>query len=428
MPSKIQAEVMRDGAPAQPRAASSPLTHGFRALRVRNYRLFWIGQLISLIGTWMQGTAQAWLVLQLTNSPLELGKVTTFQTLPIMAFSLFGGAIADRLPKYRLVLGTQIVALLQAAIFGLLVGTGHIRLWYIYILALVLGLINAIDTPTRQSFVSELVGRDDLPSAVALNSVLFNSARIIGPVIAGLLIANFGIAPAFYINAASFIGVIAGLLLMDRALFRPAPPRAQTSILRGVREGLSYAWRTPAVLLVLIVVACIGTFGYNFNVVLPLLAGFVLHTDATGFGVLSACLGIGSLLGALTTAYTRQITMRRLLIGSGAFSLVFAALAVSPYFALSTVLLVALGFAGITFATSANTLLQLTVPDALRGRVMSLYILLFAGSTPVGGMLIGVLSTRIGVSMTLLLCGGLCLLGVLAVVAYRQRLAARAAD
>jgi MFS family permease len=425
MTSKIQAEAVRDSAPAQSRAAS--MTHGFRALRVRNYRLFWIGQLISLIGTWMQGTAQAWLVLQLTNSPLELGKVTTFQTLPIMAFSLFGGAIADRLPKYRLVLGTQIVALIQAAVFGLLVGTDHIKLWYIYVLALVLGLINAIDTPTRQSFVSELVGRDNLPSAVALNSVLFNSARIIGPVIAGLLIAQFGIAPAFYINAASFIGVITGLLLMDRSLFRPAPPRAQTSILRGVREGLSYAWRTPAVLLVLIVVACIGTFGYNFNVVLPLLAGFVLHTDATGFGVLSACLGVGSLLGALTTAYTRQVTMRRLLIGSGAFSLVFAALAVSPYFGLSTVLLVALGFAGITFATSANTLLQLTVPDALRGRVMSLYILLFAGSTPIGGMLIGVLSTRIGVSATLLLCGGLCLLGVLAVVGYRLRLAARAA-
>jgi MFS family permease len=424
MTSKIQAEAVRDSLPAQSRAAS--MTHGFRALRVRNYRLFWIGQLISLIGTWMQGTAQAWLVLQLTNSPLELGKVTTFQTLPIMVFSLFGGAIADRMPKYRLVLGTQIVALIQAAIFGLLVGTDHIRLWYIYVLALVLGLINAIDTPTRQSFVSELVGRDDLPSAVALNSVLFNSARIIGPVIAGLLIAQFGIAPAFYINAASFIGVITGLLMMDRSLFRPAPPRAQTSILRGVREGLSYAWRTPAVLLVLIVVACIGTFGYNFNVVLPLLAGFVLHTDATGFGVLSACLGVGSLLGALTTAYS-QVSMRRLLIGSGAFSLVFAALAVSPYFGLSTVLLVALGFAGITFATSANTLIQLTVPDALRGRVMSLYILLFAGSTPIGGMLIGVLSTRIGVSATLLLCGGLCLIGVLAVVGYRLRLADRAA-
>ncbi|HYF65446.1 MAG TPA: MFS transporter [Herpetosiphonaceae bacterium] len=417
MASKPHAEATR---------APGGMTHGFRALRVRNYRLFWIGQLISLIGTWMQGTAQAWLVLKLTNSPLALGVVTTFQTLPIMALSLFGGAIADRMPKYRLVLGTQLVALFQAAVFGLLVATDHIRLPYIYGLALLLGVINAIDTPTRQSFVSELVGREDLPSAVALNSVLFNSARIVGPVIAGVLIARLGIAPAFYINAASFLGVISGLLLMDRTAFRAAPPKTSDSILRGVKEGLAYAWRTPAVLLVLVVVACIGTFGYNFNVVLPLLAGFVLHTDATGFGLLSACLGAGSLLGALTTAYTRQVTMRRLLVGSGAFSLIFIAVAVSPSFALSTALLVGLGFAGITFATTANTLLQLTVPDALRGRVMSLYILLFAGSTPIGGMLIGTLSTTIGVSPTLALCGGLCLLGVLAVVLYRRRLAASA--
>jgi len=417
MTTKLQ-EPAREG-------ASTTLTHGFRALRARNYRLFWIGQLISLTGTWMQGTAQAWLVLQLTQSPLALGVVTTFQTLPIMALSLFGGAIADRLPKYRLVLGTQTIALLQAVIFGVLVATDTLQLWHIYGLALVLGVINAIDTPTRQSFVVELVGRDDLPSAIALNSILFNSARIVGPVLAGLLISQLGIAPAFYINAASFLGVITALLLMDRSTFRPKPPRATTSILRGVWEGLTYAWRTPSVLLILIVVACIGTFGYNFNVVLPLLAGFVLHTDATGFGLLSACLGAGSLLGALTTAYTKVVTMRRLLLGAGIFSLVFAALAVSPFFGLSALLLVALGFAGITFATSANTLLQLTVPDALRGRVMSLYILLFAGSTPIGGMLIGVLSTTIGVSATLALCAGLCLIGVLAVVTYRQRLAAQ---
>ncbi len=421
MTSKPHVEATHDG--AQPERPPGGLTHGFRALRSRNYRLFWIGQLISLVGTWMQGTAQAWLVLQMTQSPLALGIVTTFQTLPIMALALFGGAIADRLPKYRLVLGTQTVALVQALIFGVLVATNQLQLWHIYGLALVLGIINAIDTPTRQSFVVELVGRADLPSAVALNSILFNSARIVGPVLAGVLIAQLGIAPAFYINAASFLGVITALLLMDRSAFRAQPPRATTSILRGVWEGLTYAWRTPAVLLVLIVVACIGTFGYNFNVVLPLLAGFVLHTDATGFGLLSACLGVGSLLGALTTAYTKVVTMRRLLLGSGAFSLVFIALAASPFFALSALLLVALGFAGITFATSANTLLQLTVPDALRGRVMSLYILLFAGSTPIGGMLIGVLSTTIGVSATLALCGGLCLIGVLAVVTYRQRLA-----
>jgi MFS family permease len=396
------------------------LRSGFRALRNRNYRLFWLGQLVSLTGSWMQTTAQAWLVLQLTQSPFALGLVTTLQFLPIMLLSLFGGVIADRVPKYRLILTTQTAALLQAAAFGTLVGLGVIELWQVYVLATIQGIITAVDNPTRQAFVAELVDREQMSNAVALNSMLFNAARIVGPALAGVIIARIGIAPALYINAASFVGVIGGLLLMDRGAFRGGDVRSSGPVLTRLLEGLSYSWRTPRVLLIMIVVAAIGTFGYNFSVVLPLLAGFVLRTDAEGFGALSAFLGLGSLLAALFTAYTRQVTLRRLLLGSGAFSVLLACVALSTNFALSSILLVALGFAGITFATSANTLLQLTVPDELRGRVMSLYVLLFAGSTPIGGFLIGTLSDRIGVSETLLICAALCGLGVGVGVLFRR--------
>jgi MFS family permease len=402
--------------------ALSGLMQGFRALRVRNYRLFWFGQLISLTGSWMQTTAQAWLVLQLTQSPFALGLVTTLQFLPIMLLSLVGGVLIDRLPKHRIVLITQVLALVQATIFGVLVGTGAVQLWHVYILAAFQGMINAFDNPARQAFVPELVGRDYLVNAIALNSMLFNGARIVGPAIAGIVIAQFGIAPVLYLNATSFIAVIAGLLMMDTArFFLPAQRRAAVALGRQVAEGLGYVWRTAPVLQIMLVVAAIGTFGYNFSVVLPLLAGFVLHTDAAGFGSLSAFLGLGSLLAAITTAYTRQVTVQRLLIGSAAFSLLLAAVAFSTTFALSAALLVALGFAGITFATTANTLLQLIVPDELRGRVMSLYILLFAGSTPIGGFLIGSLSDTIGVSWTLLVCAGLCLAGVIGARLYQLR-------
>ena len=397
------------------------LTRGFQALDVRNYRLFWIGQLISLTGTWMQTTAQAWLVIQLTKSPFALGLVTTLQFLPIMLLSLVGGVITDRMPKHRLLTVTQTLALIQAAIFGTLVALGVIQLWHIYLLALIQGTINAIDNPSRQAFVPELVGREYLVNAVALNSMLFNGARIIGPALAGVVIARIGIAPTLFLNALSFVAVIAGLLMMDPSQFFAGPRQAAGPVRQRLVEGLSYVWRTPEVLLIMLVVAAIGTFGYNFSVVLPLLAGFVLHTSATGFGGLSAFLGIGSLLAAVTTAYARKVTARRLLIGSACFSILLAAVAFSTNFTLSAALLVALGFAGIIFATTANTLLQLTVPDVLRGRVMSLYILLFAGSTPIGGFLIGTLSNIIGVSWTLFVCAVLCLVGVLGAVVYRWR-------
>ncbi|WP_026370333.1 MFS transporter [Kallotenue papyrolyticum] len=392
-----------------------PFSHGFRALRVRNYRLYWSGQLISMTGSWMQTTAQAWLVLQLApESPLALSLVTVLQFLPVLLLSLFGGAIADLFPKRRLLLVTQSIAMARAFVFGLLVASGLIQIWQVYLLALLQGLINAVDNPTRQAFAVELVGRETVVNAVALNSVTFNLARVLGPALAGVMIAHLGVAPVLFINAISFLAVIIGLLLMNPAQFFAAPRETEGRLLARVWEGLSYAWRTPQVLAVLLIVAIIGTFGYNLTLLVPLIAGFVLHTDAAGFGTLSACLGLGSVAAALLTAYAQRVTMQRVAVGAGAFSLILGGLALSTSFPLSALLLTALGLAGITFSTSANTLIQVIVPDHLRGRVMSLYVLLFAGSTPIGSLFIGTLSNHIGVTPTLLICAAICLLGVLA--------------
>lgn len=393
---------------------------GFRALEIRNYRLLWLGQLVSLTGTWMQTTAQAWLVLQLTSSPFALGMVTVLQFLPMLLLSLPGGAIADRAPKHRLLIGANVVAMTGATIFATLVALDVIQLWHVYVLVTIQGIVNAIDQPTRQAFVVDLVGREQVGNAVALNSVLFNGSRVVGPAAAGMVIAAAGIAPTLFLNAASFVAALAGLLLMDRSAFREGAKRSDGAIGERVREGVRYIWNTPRVRLVMIVVASIGTFGYNFSVVLPLIAGFVLHTEAAGFGALASFLGLGSLVAAIYAAFTREVTLRRLLIGAGSFSVLLAGVALSRVYALSAVLLVALGFAGVTFGTSANTLIQLMVPDALRGRVMGIYILLFAGSTPVGALLIGASSNVIGVPATILACAVLCAAGVVGALLYMR--------
>jgi MFS family permease len=394
---------------------------GFRALHNRNYRLFWSSQLISASGTWMQTTAQAWLVLKLTDSPFLLGLVTTLQFLPVTLLSLYGGVLADRLWKHRALLFTQSALMIQAVVFGTLVATDNIRLWHVYILAVWQGMITAVDNPTRQAFVVEMVGREDLSNAIALNSMAFNTARIMGPSLAGVIIDQIGIAPALILNAVSFVPVLGALLLMRLSELHIAPPSATGSTISQVKAGLSYAWHTPAVLSILIVVGAIGTFGYNFSIVLPLLAKYVLHTSATGFGSLGSFLGFGSLVSAIVTAYTVHMTMRRLLTGAGAFSVLFGALALSHLFLLSAALLVALGFAGIIFATASNTLLQLNSPDALRGRIMSVYVLLFMGSTPVGGFVIGTLSDALDVSTALFICATLCLTGVVVAVFYHRK-------
>src|SRR5258708_16554598 len=268
-----------------------------------------------------------------------------------------------------------------------------------------------------------MVGREDLFNAIALNSMVFNGARIMGPALAGLVIKLIGIAPTLFLNAVSFVPVIIALFMMDPSALYPPPPTTQGSMIEKLKEGLSYSWRTPSILLVLIVVGAIGTFGYNFSVVIPLLAYSVLKTDEFGFGLLGSFLGFGSLVGAIAIAYMHRVTLRRLFIGSGAFSIIFGAVALSRSFWLSGLLLVVLGFSGILFSPTSNTLLQLNTSDALRGRVMSINVLLFAGSTPIGGFLVGTLSQLLSVPIALLVCAVLCLLGVIVALAYQRKIA-----
>lgn len=393
----------------------------FQAFQSYNYRLFWFGQLISLTGSWMQTTGQAWLVLRLTNSPFAIGLVTALQTLPILLFSLFGGVLADRVPKRQFLMFTQIVAGLQALVLAMLVSSQRVQLWHIYGLALLLGTVNAFDNPTRQAFVVEMVGRETLSNAIALNSSLFNAARIVGPAVGGVLIGTLGLADAFYANAISFVAVILALWAMRPEQFFAVPAPVRGNVFTQVGEGLTYVWQTPTAFAVIIMMAVLGVFGYNFSVTLPLIAEFVLHTDAIGFGSLTAFMGVGSLLGALALAYYSRATYPLLLLSSAIFALFLFILALASYLPVTAGVLVLLGLASIAYTATSNTLLQLNTPDHLRGRVMSIYFLLFAGSTPIGGFITGAVANYIGVPETILIEALLCAVGVALGVYYYNR-------
>ena len=391
----------------------------FRALRTRNYRLYYTGQAISLSGTWMQSIAQAWLVLQITDSKVALGTVTMLQFLPITVFVLFAGVIADRVPKRRFIFFTQGLAMAQAIALTALVWSGQVQLWHVYLLASVLGLANAFEQPARQAFVVEMVGKDDLINAVALNSGMFNAARMVGPGIGGFVIAAFGVKGAFLLNAISFVPVIAALAMMRSAeFFTDRTPRARGNPISELREGLAYAFHTPSVLLIVIVLVFVGTFGYNFLVMLPLIDRYVLHGGSIAFGFLTAALGFGAVVSALFIAGRERATMRTLFIGGFCFAALIGAVAVSQWLALTLVLLVFVGIASTAFQATTNTSMQLTAPDHLRGRLMALYMLLFAGSTPVGGFLTGLMAEHLGVSAAVGICASLSMVGVLAGALY----------
>jgi MFS family permease len=401
----------------------SSLTRTFRALAHRNYRLFWFGQLISQTGTWMRTTANSWLVLQLTGSALALGAITAMQFLPILLFSLFGGVLADRLPKRQTLLVTQSVMCIQGAIVAALTATGQIQMIHLYVLTGILGCALAIDNPTRQAFVSELVGPDDLPNAVALNSSVFNATRIIGPSVAGVLIAATGLAWPFAINAASYIAVLVMLLMMRPEQLFLGKRRARSGVFREIGEGVGYIVRTPDALLICLLMGILGLFGYNFTVVLPLIARDVLDTGPAGFGALTSAMGLGSLIAALGIAYHGKATRRTLILGAAGFSVLLGASVLSPLWLLTAPLMVALGLCSIIFTATANTRLQLLAPPELRGRVMSIYMLLFGGTTPLGGLLVGGLAQRQGIQRAQIEVAIVCLLGVVLGVyyAYRQR-------
>ncbi len=403
------------------------LLRTFIALRHRNFRLFWFGQLISLIGTWMQSIGQAWLVLQLTHSAWLLGVVGALQFLPVMLFSLFGGVLADRFPKRGVLLFTQSFAMLQAAVLWILVASGKVQIWEVLVLASLLGLTNSVDMPTRQAFVVEMVGREDLPNAIALNSSVFNMARVVGPGLGGLIIAILGIAPLFLLNAISFVPVIVGLALIRinelHALPKQAITRGETSkqsTLQSLREGLEYVLHTPSVLLIIAVVGIISLFGINFNVILPLFATDVLNSGAMGFGFLSAAFGLGSLISALWLAWgNRKPSVQYLLIAAMAFCILEILFALSHLYMISLILIAAVGFTMIAFSANSNTALQTVTPDHLRGRVMSVYMVVFAGSVPLGNLFTGGLAHFYGASISLLV--GACLSLVAAVVGWILR-------
>ena len=387
---------------------SKGLLRGFISLRQRNFRLFWFGQMISSMGTWMQSIGQAWLVLQLTHSPWQLGLIGALQLLPVLLFSILGGVLADRWPRRSVLLVTQSAALLQALLIWLLVVTGTVQLWHLYILALLLGLTRCLDGPARQAFVVELVGREDLANAVALNFSLTNLARVIGPALGGIIIAISGVTLLFLLNAFSFIAVLAALVLIRSSELHaqvPQPPGEQQKTWHSLREGLNYVWRTPVVLLTIVVVGLVLLFGSNFNVFLPLFATDVLHVGATGFGFLSAAIGLGSLISALWLAWSNlRPTIQRLLIGTLTFGVLEVIFALSRLYPLSLVLITSVGFAENAFAAQAITTLQTVTPNHLRGRVMSIYILFFDGSVPLGYMLAGWLASLYGASLAMLIC------------------------
>jgi MFS family permease len=408
-----------------PSQQAKGLLRAFVALRHRNYRLFFFGQMISLIGTWMQTTGQAWLVLELTHSAWQLGLVGAIQFLPVLLFSIFGGVFADRWPKRRVLLCTQSAAMVQATILWILVASGHVQIWQVYVLALMLGLTNCLDMPTRQAFVVEMVGREDLPNAVALNSSIFNMARIVGPGIAGLVIAVSGVTALFLLNALSFIAVIAGLALINvnelhAQVTKLAEQGKPQKTWQSLGEGIAYILRTPSVLLVILVVGLISLFGINFNVVLPLFATEVLNVGSIGFGFLSSAFGIGSLISALWLAWgNKRPDIHRLLAASLIFCVLLAFFAISHIYPLSLVLIAATGFSQIAFTALANTTLQTVAPDHLRGRVMSVYMVFFAGSVPLGNLLVGWLSGLYGASIALFICAMLSL--IVAVAGWLRR-------
>jgi MFS family permease len=361
----------------------------FSSLRKhRNYRLFFSGQIVSVSGTWMQDTALPWLILLLTHSPVYVGLLVFARYAPFMLFGLFSGALADRFDNRRVVIVTQTSSMLVAAVLAVLAFAGVDRVWPYFVLAFLGGAALVFDAPNRHALTFQLVGRDELPNAVALNSSLFNAGRVVGPAVGGLLIAAVGVGWCFAVNAASFLAVLAGLLMM-----RPGelffPERATAKTRAAIREGLAYARSSPPVLLVLAITTVVSATGFNFRVLLPVLASKTLHADAAVFGVLFASFGFGALLGALAAAAMSRASWKALILGSAGFSGAMLLLAPVRSELLAGALLLVIGFCFSTWSANSQSILQLTAPDHLRGRVLALYLFAFAGLSPVGGLLAG---------------------------------------
>ncbi len=395
----------------------------FRSLRHRNFRLFFIGQLVSLIGTWMQNVGQAWLVLDLTHSSFKLGVVSALQFLPMLFLSFFTGPFIDYFPKRKIIIATQTALMLLAFILSFLDGVGVVQYWHILILATFLGIVNTIDMPARQSFIIEMVGKEDLMNAIALNSSIFNAARAVGPALAGLLIGAAGTALCFFVNGLSFLAVLGGLLLMR---FEEAPVRTAPSyhLFGDIAEAVRYIRKTPVVMITMILVAVVSVFGTNFNVLVPVFSRQELNRDAAAFGFLMSSFGAGALAGAASLAALSRTGPKSSLLLSGgmALSLFLILIGFQKSFGLTALLLALSGWSMVTFFGMANTTVQLNTEDRLRGRVMSVYTLSFGGLTPFGSLFAGSVAHALKAPLTFALGGLICGSVFLAVFLKRGKL------
>ncbi|HET9689892.1 MAG TPA: MFS transporter [Acidimicrobiales bacterium] len=377
-----------------PSAVADRAARTFSSLHNRNYRWYFAGQSVSLVGTWMQSTTQAWLVLQFTHSGTDLGLIVALQTLPILLFGPVGGTVADRFGKYRILFWTQGLAGVQAAVLAGLALSGQLRLWELYVIACSLGFITMIDNPTRQTFIVEMVGRAELPNAVTLNSVMVNVARAIGPAVGGVLIATVGSGWCFLFNAVSFAFVLVGLSQIDQTTLEPADPAPRH---RGqLVEGFRYVAATPVLRDALAMMAIIGCLAYEFQVTIPLMARNVFHGGSQLYGLLNSAQGIGAVVGGLVVA-GRPRTGSRQLIGTAAvFGACMVGAALAPDVVVEVVALFLVGGASVTFLALGNSTLQLTAEPSMRGRVMALWSVAFLGSTPVGGPVVGIIAGALG--------------------------------
>lgn len=394
-----------------PAARDSRLALAVRALRHRNFQLFFAGQLISLIGTWMQTVAQSWLVYRMTNSALLLGAVGFSSQIPVFIMAPIGGIVADRFQRKRVVIATQVASMVLAAILAALTLTHRIQVWQVMVLAALLGVVNAFDIPARQSFLIEMVGREDLMNAIALNSSMFNGARIIGPAVAGILVASIGEGWCFFANAVSYIAVIVGLLMMR---IKHATKLATTgSPWENIREGFAFALGKGPFRLILLLLGLVSFMGMPYAVLMPVFADQILHGGARGLGILMGATGVGALLGAASLAARVGVKGLGKLIGfcAGGFGLSLIFFAFSRSFWLSTMLLLPVGFFVMVQMASSNTLIQTMVPDKLRGRIIAVYSMMFMGMAPFGALSAGAVAHRLGAPWTVALGGVACICG-----------------
>ena len=397
----------------------------FRSLRHRNFRLFFSGQLVSLIGTWMQNVGQAWLVLEMTHSSFKLGVVSALQFAPMLFLSFFAGPLVDYFSKRKIIIVTQTILMLLAFTLAILDFTGVVQYWHVLILATLLGVVNTIDMPARQSFIIEMVGKEDLMNAIAMNSSIFNAARAVGPAIAGLIIGAAGTVLCFFVNGLSFLAVLWGLLLMKFESASASEPRTY-HVVEDIKEAMRYIKTTPVVMITILLVAVVSIFATNFTVLVPIFARQELHRDAAAFGLLLSSFGAGALIGAVSLAVlSRHGPKQAILLGGGmGLSLTLIMIGLQNTYGITALLLALSGWCMVTFFGMANTTVQLNTEDRLRGRVMSVYTFTFGGLTPFGSLFAGTVAHWIEAPLTFALGGLICGIVFLIVILKRQKIAA----